>query len=224
MPPSLRLVYIEGLAARAFPTRFALRVAGLPFTDERISRDELQSRRGGDGGEALIPLGQLPVLYIDGAPLTQSMAQSRWAASRSAALSPAGSRPDPDGLLALAVDETMQVVDELWSKLPHLRHFADRAPADAAAACAAGRAAWVASVAPKYLRLLAKRVLARGGPFVLGEQVSIADAWLFAFADQVGRGFYDGVPTTLLAEYPALAANVARFRSHALFAAHGEPM
>jgi glutathione S-transferase len=221
MPPTLKLVYIEGLAARAFPTRFALRCAGLSFVDQRISREELQALRSGDNGEAAVPLGQLPVLYINGAPLTQSMAQSRWAASRSAALSPAG---DGDGLLALAVDETMQVVDELWSKLPHLRHFADRAPADAAAACAAGRAAWLAGVAPRYLRLLAKRVSARGGPFVLGEQVSIADAWVFAFADQVGRGFYDGVPTTLLAAYPALSANVAAFRAHALFATHGEPM
>ena len=54
MPPTLKLVYIEGLAARAFPTRFALRCAGLSFVDQRISREELQAMaaqfQGGGGG------------------------------------------------------------------------------------------------------------------------------------------------------------------------------
>ena len=82
-------------------------MAGLAFDDERITREELATRRSGTGGEARIPLGQLPVLYIDGEPVVQSTAQARWAAARAPALQP---EADADGLQALAVDEVVAVL------------------------------------------------------------------------------------------------------------------
>lgn len=219
--PALRLTYIEGLAARAFPTRFALRVAGMAFDDERITREELATRRSGTGGEARIPLGQLPVLYVDGLPVVQSTAQARWAASRTSELQPVA---DADGLQALAVDEVVAVLDEIWTKIPHPRHFASLDAESAAAAAAAGRSAWFESTAPRAMRLIDARVAARGGPFLLGERPSIADAWMLAFSEQIATGAYEPVPKDFVARYPAISGAVAALKAHPLFLAHGEPM
>ena len=98
----LRLTYIEGIAARAFPTRVALRCGGVAFTDERISRAELAARRGSHGSSAAVPLGQLPLLTLpSGEVFAQSLALARWAAAQGAAplaVAPVGS------LDALVVD------------------------------------------------------------------------------------------------------------------------
>ena len=210
--PALRLTYFA-IPARAFPIRFALRCAGVAFEDERITREELLARRGGGSGglpstSAAIPLGQVPVLYVDGQAYTESVPLSRWAARRSA-LYPA------DELAALASEEAVAALDEAWSKLP--RHLE-------AAALREARGVWVAEVAPKYLRRVAARVEASGGPFVLGGALSWADAWVCAFAEQLERGVYDHVPRDLLAGFPPLAALVRAFKAHPLFAAHGAPM
>ena len=63
---TVKLTYFN-LAARGFPIRVALRAAGVAFEDERIAGPELAARRGGPGKFSdAIPLGQLPVVTIDG--------------------------------------------------------------------------------------------------------------------------------------------------------------
>ncbi len=222
-PAAIRLTYLP-LAARGFPIRFALRVRGADFTDERVSREALAAARGAGGYSAAVPLGQLPVLEVGGESFVESLPLSRWAAQQGAPGAPA-LLPPPGSTDALLVDEVMAVVDDVWGKVPMARHWG---LADAAA-LAAARANFVAAVAPRFLDRLAARAAAgaaRGGPFVLGAQPSLADAWICALATQIASGAYEpGVPRDLIeAGWPALAASVAAFRAHPLFAAHGEPM
>jgi glutathione S-transferase len=212
---TIKLSYLP-IAARGFPIRFCLRVAGVPFSDERIPRDQLVSTRGAAGFCPAIPLGQLPVLAVGEELFTESLALSRWAARQgSSQLYPRG-----EGLDTLLVDEVCAVVDELWGKVPMARHFGLADPA----ALAAARAHFVSDVAPRFLQRLAARA-SQGGPFVLGDAPSLADVWICALATQVASGAYEpGVPVDLVSAYPPLAANVAAFRAHALFKEFGEPM
>lgn len=203
------------LAARGFPIRFALRVAGVAFEDERLPREELHSRRGSGGFSPEFPLGQLPVLRIDGELFTESVALSRWAARKSA-LYP------QDELAALRVEEFIAIIDELWTKVPLARNIPD------AEALRAARIAFPTAVAPRFLERLSARVARSGGPFVLGGGLpTLADVWLVAFAEQLRTGAYSdppGIPTDLLRAYPKLDELVTAFKSHGLFLAHGEPM
>ena len=215
MASTIKLTYLP-IAARGFPVRFCLRVAGVPFTDERLPREALVSTRGPTGFSPAFPLGQLPVLSINEELFTESMALSRWAARQGASLL----YPPGQGVDTLLVDEVCAVVDELWSKVPMARHFGLAEPA----ALAAARAHFVADVAPRFLQRLAARA-ARGAPFILGAAPSLADVWLCALATQVGGGAYEpGVPRDLVESYAPIAANVAAFRAHPLFAQFGEPM
>ena len=211
---SLPTLTYFSIPARAFPIRFALRVAGFAFADERISRAELLARRGGGSGgapaaSAAIPLGQLPVLSMGGEVFTESVPLSRWAAQKSA-LYPA------DALGALASEEAVAILDEVWNKLP--RHL------EPAAALQAAREAWAAEIAPKYFARLAARAARSGGPFLLGAQPCWADAWVVAFAEQLALGVYDHVSKDLLAGHAELVELVRAFKAHELFLAHGQPM
>jgi glutathione S-transferase len=212
---AVKLTYLP-IAARGFPIRFCLRVAGVPFTDERLPRETLHATRGAAGYSPAFPLGQLPVLAIGEELFTESVALSRWAARQGgSALYPRG-----DGADSLLVDEVVCIIDELWSKVPMARHFGLAEPP----ALAAARAHFCEAVAPRFLERLAARA-ARGAPFFAGASPTLADVWLFALAAQVGGGAYEpGVPADLVGRYAPLAANVAAFKAHPLFAAHGEPM
>jgi glutathione S-transferase len=219
---SLCLTYLP-IAARGFPIRFALRVAGRPFEDKRLPREDLVTGRGSTGyNPTTFPLGQLPTLSIDGELFTESVALSRYAA-QGTVLYPT------DPLEALRVEEVVAIIDELWSKVPMARHFNMQDPVVLLQA----RDNFNKAVAPRFLERLSARVGTKGSPFVLASGPSLADVWLTAFAVQVGSGAYTipepgpgagGVPTTLLEGYPALTACVAAFKGHPLFVAHGEPM
>ncbi len=212
---AIKLTYLP-IAARGFPVRFCLRVAGVPFVDERVPRDALIAGRGAAGFSPAFPLGQLPVLTVGDELFTESVPLSRWAARQGAStLFPKG-----DGFDTLVVDEFVAIVDELWSKVPMARHYGLAEPL----ALAGARAHFVKDVAPRFIERLASRA-ARGAPFVLGAAPSLADVWLCALATQIeSRAYEPGVPADLLSSVAPLAANVAAFRAHALFKEHGEPM
>lgn len=203
----IKLTYFP-VAARAFPTRFALRVAGIAFEDERIKGTDLAARRGELGYSDAIPLGQLPVLTIDGKAYTQSTALARWAAKK-AHLYPT------DDLLALKVDEVTATLDELWGKLPR-----DADPA----AHKAKREEFAAKVAPKYMHFLEKKATEGGGPFVTGGDLSVADLWLLVLVESFQAGMYDHIPAEWIAQWPGVVAVAAAVKAHPLFAAHGTPM
>lgn len=219
---TLKLTYLP-IAARGWPIRFALRVAGRAFEDVRLPREELTSGRGAAGYSPTFPLGQLPTLSIDGELFTESIALSRYAAAGTSLL-------PSDPLALLRVDEVIAVIDELWAKTPMSRHLNLSDPA----ALLAARQHYVSAVAPRFLEHLSRRLGAHGrGPFLLPEGPSLADAWVVAYATQVASGAYmvpgegpgaGGVPPTLLEGWPVITACVAAFRAHPLFVAHGEPM
>src|SRR2546425_10714852 len=74
--PQYKLTYFDAATSRGEECRLALHVAGLPFEDERLTRDQWAARK------ASTPFGALPVLAIDGRQLAQSNAILRFIGSQ----------------------------------------------------------------------------------------------------------------------------------------------
>src|SRR3989442_9340783 len=74
--PLYKLTYFDAATSRGEECRLALHVAGLPFEDERLTRDQWADRK------ASTPFGALPVLAIDGRQLAQSNAILRFIGSQ----------------------------------------------------------------------------------------------------------------------------------------------
>ena len=83
--PTISLHYLD-IQGPAEPARLALVVGGVPFEDVRYDRERMLKAK--EAGE--LPYGQLPLLYVDGKCLAQSLAISEWCA-RQAGLVPADS-------------------------------------------------------------------------------------------------------------------------------------
>ena len=104
---STTLTYFK-LPARAFVARICLRKAGVAFTDRRLEFPEWGALKQTGFG----PLGQLPVLEVEGVQYCQSIPISKYAATL-AGLYPAAP------LAALQADEVVAIVDvREWR--PHL--------------------------------------------------------------------------------------------------------
>lgn len=221
--PTLRLRYfnIEGPAEKS---RLALRLGKIPFEDVRVSFDDWRSTV-----KATTPYGQLPLLDVggDGAE-TRTIAQSdailrycgRLATSRGAALY--------DDARADAIDEALALVEEMWStwyvnllvgmdprKIGHcVEEDAETFKGSSAhdEVTKRMRERWMREEYPRYVGFIEQRV--RGGKFMCGDAVSIADCALIPLLRRFASGQLDHVPKDALSSHPELQAYFDRF--HAL--------
>ncbi|MEO7937466.1 MAG: glutathione S-transferase N-terminal domain-containing protein, partial [Burkholderiaceae bacterium] len=97
--PQLKLTYFDFHGGRGEPTRLALHIGGIAFEDLRFGFADFPEIR------KTAPLGQVPVLEVDGVRVTQSDAIARHAGNL------AGLYPT-DALQALLCDEVMQAVED----------------------------------------------------------------------------------------------------------------
>ncbi|XP_003703956.1 glutathione S-transferase S1 [Megachile rotundata] len=97
--PSYKLTYfnVSGLGE---PIRFILHQSGIPFEDKRLTFEEWPQVK------AQMPLGQVPVLEIDGKPLYQSKAISRYLAKKN-------NLYGSNDLEAYEIDATIDTLDDL---------------------------------------------------------------------------------------------------------------
>jgi glutathione S-transferase len=102
--PSLKLTHFID-DGRAEAARLAFFVGGVPFVDERITRDEFQSRKD------KLPFTRLPVLEVDGEALGETNAILRFAGRLS------GVYPVGDPFAALRIDEILNGLEEFTKKI-----------------------------------------------------------------------------------------------------------
>ncbi|DBA01377.1 TPA: hypothetical protein N0F65_007274 [Lagenidium giganteum] len=69
--PQLKLTYFDH-TGRAEPSRLIMAAASIPFEDERLTHEQFAALK------PPLPLGQVPVLQVDGKTYSQSIAISRW--------------------------------------------------------------------------------------------------------------------------------------------------
>lgn len=171
-----KLYYSPG--ACSLSTRIALHEAGIPAEFERVDLKAKVTERG-DDYRAINPAGSVPMLVLDdGTAITENVAVLDLVAERAPQLGVAG----PLGRTRLV---------EMLSFLSTELHIAFKPfwhdPDDAA------RAAGAEAVAARLLLLENKIV----GPYLFGEQFTVADAYLFVML-RWAKGFGVPIPPKLL--------------------------
>ncbi len=196
-------LYYFPINGRAFAARVALTAAGFDYEDIRIKFDELKELRVGKNDlpyNEKVPLGQLPVLiFPDGEQsITQSSAIARFAGKYN------GLYPT-DPLKALIVDEIMDACADLLQGVPQSDDKDQKKIL---------RENYAAEKLPKYFELLCKRLEQSGGPFLLGENLSVGDLCIFAAIDSIDTGLFDYISGDVLKPYKSLLEHRDAVKTH----------
>ncbi len=201
--PRLRLRYFP-FPARAGSIRDTLRIGGIAFEDVHVPPDRFAEMKA--KGE--FPFGSLPVLdvTVDGTTVTsaQSNAILRYVGRL------AGLYPADDPLRALKVDEAMDVAEDLYHVIGPSMGEQDVARRTAM------RKVLAEETLPRWGGFLERLLVGNGRTgFAVGNDLTVADLKLHWIVDKLTNGTLDGIPTTVLDGFPALAAwrkNVAAVR------------
>lgn len=189
--PQLTLTYFDFHGGRGEPARLALHIGGIAFEDRRFPPAEFAEVR------KTTPLGQVPVLKVDGIQVTQSDAITRYAGKL------AGLYPQ-DPVQALLCDEVLQAVEDINMQVGASFGLSGDALKQA-------RGKLVAGPLPKYLHWLQGQLQARGGSFFADGRLTVADLKVFVFLRGLMSGMLDHVPADLVATTaPQLAQFVQR--------------
>ncbi|MDI1246976.1 MAG: glutathione S-transferase family protein [Rhodoferax sp.] len=189
--PHLKLSYFDFHGGRAEPARLALSVGGVAFEDHRFAFPEFAEVRKST------PLGQVPVLYVDGVAVTQCDAINRYV-GKLAGLYPV------DPYQALLCDEVMCVVEEASVRLGPTFHMAGEEQK-------AARLELVNGAMPKYLAWLQMQLIAHGGEYFSDSRLTVADLKVFVDVRGLNSGRLDHVPADLVEKVaPVLNAHMKR--------------
>lgn len=201
--PSIELLYFA-IKGRAEPSRLALTVGAVPFTDKLVPFSDWPALKA----SGTLPFAQLPLLTADGAAYTQSGAILRYCGKQ------ARLYPRDDDALAAAIDEVLGADADLTAAVFSYR---GKDPALAKAA----RATFVADTGPKIMAGLEKTVSAKAktDTWLCGDALSVADLQIFntinnvkfGHVDHVDPAFFDAFPRIMasfnaVAKVPAIAA------------------
>jgi glutathione S-transferase len=191
---SYRLTYFDIHGGRAEPIRIAFHIGGIAFEDHRISFDEFHEMRG------TARFTCVPVLEIDGQPVTQSNAIGRYVGKL------AGLYPT-DPLQALYCDEVLGALEDMTNQMVRTFGLTGEALREAREKLVDG---WFTI----FLRGLDELLARGGGEYFADGQLTIADLRAFVQTRSLKSGFLDHVPTDLVDRVaPALVEHEARVAS-----------
>ncbi|KAJ3070401.1 hypothetical protein HDU98_006585 [Podochytrium sp. JEL0797] len=181
--PHLKLTYFNK-KARGEPIRLALAISNIPFEDVRIQGGWIDLKPS-------TVFGQLPILTVDGKTvIAQSTAILRYVGK----LGEKKLYPE-DALKAALVDQVISQVQDFEGSLrPSM------AEQDAVKKLKM-RVELVEKVFPTLLTALDQFVAANGGKFATGDDVTVADLFLYQMNTSYSGGAYDGIPTTVFEGY-----------------------
>lgn len=194
---TISLTYFDFEGSRGLECRLALSVAGVPFEDIRVSREQWLELK------PTVPFGALPVLSDGAKRLAQSNAILGYI-GRGHGLFPT------DAWTAAEHDALMLSVEDLRQKLPDGKGMSEEEKKAARQAFAAGfLSQWAATVS--------KRI---AGPFLEGDSLSVADIKIYVIVRSYLSGIYDHIPPTCLDAYPKLLALHAAVQAHPAVSAY----
>ena len=187
------LTYFDIPTSRGEEIRLALFIAGVPFTDERLSRAQWEARK------ATSPYGALPIFTSEGRPpLAQSNAILRMLGSQHGLL-PA------DAWESARHEGVMCAVEELRGKLGPVNRIQD--PAEKKLA----REALAKGFIPEWAGNIEKQVT---GPFVGGEALSVADLKLFVVLSPLLKGSIDHIAPDIFTPFSKVRGVVEAVKAH----------
>jgi glutathione S-transferase len=196
-----KLTYFDFNGGRGEPIRIAFHAAGIELEDNRISFPEFSEMRRS------ARFNSVPVLYIDGAEVTQSNAISRYV-GKLAGLYPEGS------LQALYCDEVLGAVEDLNHYVVRTFGLKGEELQKARDQLADG---WLST----YLKGFDKLLTRGGGEFFADGQLTIADLKVFVQVSSVTSGNLEHIPADLVQRLtPSLMEHQQRVKNHPTVAAY----
>jgi glutathione S-transferase len=181
-----KLIYFDIDGGRGESIRLALHIGDLEFEDVRLTGPEFREARQSFRFHAL------PVLEIDGQPITQSTALVRYV-GKLVGLYPA------DDMQALYCDEAMDVVEDLSHAIGRTYGLQGDALKQARTELAEGRLT-------TYIKGLDGLLARGGGKFFAEGRMTVADLKVFVATRSLAKGVLDHVPTDIVEDLaPALA-------------------
>jgi glutathione S-transferase len=188
-----KLTYFDVPASRGEECRLALHAAGLPFEDERLSRDQWAACK------ASTPFGALPVLAIDGRQLAESNAILRYIGSQHG-LHPA------EPFEAALHESVLCAVEDMRLRMGQIIRIKDEAEKKRARqeAAAGYLQDWGAAVERQI----------GAGPYLAGTRLCVADLKLFVAVGAYQKGTIDYIPTDVFGAFPKLLRLVAAVKQH----------
>ena len=187
------LTYFDIPTSRGEEIRLALTLAGVPFTDERLSRAQWEERKPSS------PFGALPIFTTEGKPpLAQSNAILRMIGSEHNLL-------PTDRWESARHEAVMCAVEEMRARLGPTNRIKD--PAEKKAA----REALATGFFPEWTAQIEKQI---NGPFVGGATPSVADLKLFVSMSPVLKGSIDHLGPEIFKPFPKFLALVEAVKNH----------
>mmetsp|Transcript_9629 Transcript_9629/g.10882 ORF Transcript_9629/g.10882 Transcript_9629/m.10882 type:complete len:231 (+) Transcript_9629:40-732(+) len=186
-----KVTYFD-LPGRGEPIRLALSAAKITFTDERIAFKDWPALKPST------PWGSLPVLTLaDGTVVAQGRACLRLV-GKYTGLYPA------DPLLAVRVDELLDVLEDIGSKTNATGRGLEQAEKDAKRLEAVSKGGNVYALLEKVDAFFGTH---GANGFAVGSALTVADLAVYAATGMLSCGFYDGVPKEVLTPFANVQAN-----------------
>lgn len=188
------------LPGRGEATRLALTIGGIQYEDRRVPFTEWSTVK------PTTPWGSLPVLELkDGSRVAQQRAILRFVGAET------GLYPSGNTFACAKIDELMDAAEDLAGKttgigqgLPENEKLAART-----AACEAG------GVIHGLLLRIDQFIASNGSKgHAVGDQLSIADLFVFASCSTLVSGLFDGVPSNSLESFPNIESCRKIVRAH----------
>ena len=199
--PKLVLSYFDFDGGRGEAARLVMHLGGIAFEDKRIAGKDWPALRD------KTPFQAMPVLEVDGKVITQSNTINRYVGKL------AGLYPKDDWQAAL-VDEVMDAVEDISTKIANTIFIEDEAKKKAREALAAGPI-------PRFLEQIEARLKAGGGEWFVEKRLTVADLKCFMWVRWLKSGALDHIPTNIVDQHaPLLAKHLERVKNHPKIAAY----
>jgi glutathione S-transferase len=191
----LKLTYFDFDGGRGEPARLALSIGGVAFEDQRIGVGDWPTFRD------KTPFLAMPVLEVDGKPVTQSNSILRYLGKLT------GLYPK-DEWQALLCDEVMDACEDIGTRIGNTINMPDAAKKQAREELSAERI-------PRYLAQLQARLQAAGGEYFAGGRLSVADLKVFNLTRWLRSGALDYISKDIVDRFaPPLVAHFERVANH----------
>jgi prostaglandin-H2 D-isomerase / glutathione transferase len=187
------LTYFDIPTSRGEECRLALFIAGVPFTDERLTRPQWEERK------AAAPFGALPTFSSEGRPtLSQSNAILRMIGGQHGLL-------PSDPWESARHEAVMCAVEEMRARLAPTGRIKDAEEKKAA------RLALASGLFPEWCGQIEKQIT---GPFLGGAELSVADLKLFVAMTPLLAGKIDHIAPETFSPFSNLLGLVNAVKVH----------
>lgn len=189
----IKIYYSHTPFWRAEVLRVSLYVSGIPFEDVRISREEFINmiKTGFLPNGKKVPFHQLPVIEVDGKIIGQTGAIARYCGKVSNLYS-------EDILEAAKIDQIIDAATDITNLVsPTIREKNEQKKIE-------DRKILTNKLLPRWFKYLENLLSDETSKWFVGNKMTIADIAIWRLLGWLTSGIIDGIPTTIVNEFPKL--------------------